>query len=247
MMKEKEFYDEIANWDFSDIKYETIKETDWDFYKEIRKYVSENSLSLDLGTGGGEKVIKQYPEKGIVIATDFSAEMIKTANKNLEKSNRRNIKFTQMNNLKITFPNGIFDVISARHTITNAEELFRVLKKNGVVIIQGVDKDDCHELKRILGRGQAYNDKKAISEIDYENLIGAGFKIIKRIRVEEKEFYKTKEDLLALLLKTPILDDFSAECKQIEKELLEKYVSKYSTEKGILLNRVLYGIVAIKE
>lgn len=58
---------------------------------------------------------------------------------------------------------------------------------------------------------------------------------------------------MALLLKTPILDDFSEikgeafEHKTIvEKDLFDKYVRKYKTEKGILLRRVLYGIVAKK-
>lgn len=67
--------------------------------------------------------------------------------------------------------------------------------------------------------------------------------------IYEKEYYKTKEDLMALLLKTPILDDFTEidntqnEHKLwIEEGVFEKYVEKFKTEKGILLERVLYGI-----
>ena len=58
---------------------------------------------------------------------------------------------------------------------------------------------------------------------------------------------------MALLLKTPILDDFSEieekEFKHrsiIEREVFDEYVKKYKTERGILLKRVLYGIVAKK-
>jgi hypothetical protein len=58
---------------------------------------------------------------------------------------------------------------------------------------------------------------------------------------------------MALLLKTPILDDFSEEAnddfihgKTIEKDLFDAYVKEYKTEKGILLKRKLYGIVAKK-
>ena len=54
---------------------------------------------------------------------------------------------------------------------------------------------------------------------------------------------------MALLLKTPILEDFS-EIKKgksiIEKDLFDEYVKRYKTEKGIILKRVLYGIVAKK-
>ena len=249
-MKELDFYNNIANWDFSKIKYETEKITNWDMYEEIAKYTDNNSFCLDLGTGGGEKVLKKYPEVGMIIATDFSQEMINTAKSNLKA--RKKIKFAKMNNLKINFPNEIFNLVSARHTVINAKEIYRVLEKGGIVVIQGVDKEDCIELKDIFKRGQAYNDEKAISQIDYEDLINSGFEIVKNVKIKENEYFKTKEDLLALLFKTPILDDFS-EVKikhkriHIENDLLEKYIKDNITEKGILLKRRLYGIVAMKK
>ena len=249
-MKEKDFYDNIANWDFSKIDYETQKLTDWDMYEEISRYTDENSLCLDLGTGGGEKVLSKYPKVGMIIATDFSQEMINTAKSNLK--GRKKIKFAKMDNLKIDFPNEIFNLVSARHTIINAKEIYRVLEKGGIVVIQGVDKEDCIELKDTFKRGQAYNDEKAISQIDYEDLINNGFEIVKSVNIEENEYFKTKEDLLALLFKTPILDDFSEincnhEKGYIESELLEKYIKDNMTERRIILKRRLYGIVAKKK
>lgn len=67
------------------------------------------------------------------------------------------------------------------------------------------------------------------------------------------EYYKTEDDLLALLLKTPILDNFSeldasnnVHINQIDTKLFDKYVSEHTSDKGIELKRVLYGIVAKK-
>ena len=58
---------------------------------------------------------------------------------------------------------------------------------------------------------------------------------------------------MALLLKTPILNDFSemngeelVHKNMVERELFNEYVKRCKTEKGILLKRVLYGIVAKK-
>ena len=56
---------------------------------------------------------------------------------------------------------------------------------------------------------------------------------------------------MALLLKTPILDDFSESENRdlgnlIESDLFDRYVKQYKNENGILLRRVLYGIVARK-
>lgn len=248
-MKEKDFYGEIGNWDFSMINYTVEKITDWDMYKEISSYTDENSLCLDLGTGGGEKAIKYYPKVGMLVATDFSEEMIKTAKSNLKGKKR--IKFAQMDNLKINFPDKIFNLVSARHTVINAKEIYRVLEPGGVVVIEGVDKGDCIELMDTFKKGDVERGKKAISQIDYEDLVNAGFKIVKRVEIFENEYYKTKEDLIALLLKAPILENFSEissrnQKENIKEDLLDKYVKENTTDKGILLKRKSYGIVAQK-
>ena len=74
--KELDYYSKIANWDFCEIKCEEEILTDWNFFKQIEKHTNEKSLCLDIGTGGGEKVLKNYPIVGMIIATDFSKEMI---------------------------------------------------------------------------------------------------------------------------------------------------------------------------
>lgn len=157
-----------------------------------------------------------------------------------------------MDNINMIFPDESFNLISARHTIIEAKQIHKALKSKGILVIEGVDKKDCWELKELFGRGQAYKDKNPISKIDYENLVEAGFSNIELVEVIENEYYETEEDLLALLLKTPILDDFSEENhelklrKEIELDILKEYLNKYKTEKGILLKRRLYGIIAKK-
>ena len=250
---EFEYYDEIGNWDFSDIKYKTERHTNWDYFEEIKKHTNDKSVCLDLGTGGGEEVLKNYPEVEKIIATDFSSEMIKTANENLKKYNKKNVSFLVMDNLNMTYPDETFDLVSARHTVIDAKGIFKTLKKGGVLVIEGVDQKDCWELKELFNKGHAYEDEIAISEKDYQDLKNAGFSKIEKIQILEDEYYETKDDLLKLLLKAPILDDFSeieeTNYKHIElinEELFNKYVEQNKTPKGILLKRVLYGIVAVK-
>lgn len=91
--KEYEFYNKLKNWDFSQIKYEEENLTKWDMYDILRKNTNLQSKILDLGTGGGEKVLTQFPDVSEILGTDFSEEMIKTANYNLFKSNKTNITF----------------------------------------------------------------------------------------------------------------------------------------------------------
>lgn len=255
-MQEKElnFYDKLGNWDFSDIKYTTEKITDWDFYEKIKENTNENSLCLDIGTGGGEKVLAYYPNVGMIIATEFSRSMLATAKKNAEKYPDKKVKFTWMDSLNMTFPDETFDLISARHTIIDAKQIYKTLVFGGVLVIEGIDREDCIEIKELFGRGQGYRDKISIADKDYVDLKEVGFSKIERVKVVENEYYQTPEDLLALLQKVPILDDISEiedsgewiHSEKIEKDLFDEYVKRNTTEKGILLKRVLYGIVAKK-
>ena len=95
-MKEKEYYEQIKDWNFDEFEIKTIRKTDWDMFKLLEKLTDENSKVLDLGTGGGEKVLKNFPQVKEILGTDFSSEMIKTANKNLKMSGRKNITFRIM-------------------------------------------------------------------------------------------------------------------------------------------------------
>ena len=249
---EHDYYSELANWSFEDIDYISEVFTDWIYEDEIKKHVNENTRILDLGTAAGEKVLKKFPDCAEILGTDFSDEMIKAANKNLLQSGRKNISFRVMDNLKMDTPDNYFDLVTARHTIIDPVQIYKTLKEGGQLIIRGVDKLDCWSLKRMFGRGQAYHDIKPISLIDYEAIMDAGFKDVELIPLHVMEYYKTKEDLYALLVKTPILDEFSEESfneyerKPIEKEVFEKYVEQNTTKKGIKLIRRYYGIIGKK-
>lgn len=249
---EHDYYSELANWSFEDIDYTSEVFTDWIYEDEIKKRVNENTRILDLGTAAGEKVLKKFPDCAKILGTDFSDEMIKTANKNLLQSGRKNISFRVMDNLKMDTPDNYFDLVTARHTIIDPVQIYKTLREGGQLIIRGVDKLDCWSLKRMFNRGQAYHDVKPISLIDYEAIMDVGFKDVELIPLHVIEYYKTKEDLYSLLVKTPILDEFSAELfneyerKPIEKEIFKKYVEQNTTKKGIRLIRRYYGIIGKK-
>ena len=249
-MKNDEFnyYNKIKNWDFSQINCEVEVFTNWDINKILNERATINSRILDLGTGGGEIVINEFPEALEIVGTDFSPEMIKTAKENLKKSKKKNIKFRIMDNLNMDTEDNYFDIVVARNTCINAKQIYKTIKKGGLLLVRGVDKLDCWQLKRLFNRGQAFNDTKPISQIDYENILDAGFKNVELIPIYEREYYKTKEDLLALLLKTPILNDFTEEHENnnIDMQILNKYIESNTTNKGILLRRRYYGIIANK-
>ena len=248
---EYDYYNDLANWSFEDIDYISEVFTNWIYEEEIIKKANENTKILDLGTAAGEKVLKKFPNCSEILGTDFSIKMIESANKNLLKSGRKNISFRVMDNLKMDTPDNYFDLVTARHTIIDPKQIYKTLKENGELIVRGVDKLDCWALKRMFKRGQSYNDEKPISLIDYEGILDAGFKDVELIPLHVIEYYKTKEDLYALLVKTPILDyeeenSSEYERKPIEEEIFKRYVKENTTEKGIKLVRRYYGITGRK-
>lgn len=243
--KENEFYSDKKNWNFSDLNYTIEEIKNFNFYKTISENTNLTSLCLDLGTGGGENLLKNYPEVGYIIATDFSKEMIKTAKENLKKYPNKRVKFMLCDNLTLNFPNETFDLISARHTNINYQICYNILSQNGVLIIEGVDSNDCFEIKQIFKRGQEFNSKENLSKREYDSLLKVGFKKVELFPYLFNEYYQSKEDLVKLLIKTPIINDFDSN-KEIEEDLINQYIQNFSSEKGILLKRVYYGICCFK-
>ena len=231
---EFEYYEEIKDWDFSKFEIESEKLTNWDLYELLIKVTNKNSRILDLGTGGGEKLLKKFPDCEEILGTDYSPAMIETANKNLKESKRKNITFRLMDNLHMDVPREYFDVVVARNTVTDPKQIYDCLKTGGYLLIRGVDKDDCWSLKMLFEEGQGYHDRKPISIIDYENILKAGFHEVELVPIHEREYFKNKYLFKEFLKKVPIIDDFSEEendnkdyyKKELDDDLIEEYIKE---------------------
>lgn len=62
LKNEKNFYDKIADWDFSRIKYVEESLTNWELDKKIKENSNADSIILDLGTSGWEMVLQDFPK-----------------------------------------------------------------------------------------------------------------------------------------------------------------------------------------
>ena len=248
MSHESEFnyFENMAHWSFDEYGIHAECLTDWDLYRLLGKLASPDSRILDLGTAGGEKVLEFFPDCAEILGTDYSPSMIETARANLAKSGRRNISFKVMDNLNMDVPDEHFDIVVARHTCTDPVQIMKCLKPGGHLLIRGVDKHDCWNLKLIFGGGQGWNDDVPISIVDYENVLKAGFRDVELVPIHTREYFKDKEMFKAFLATVPILIDVAIEGTPLDEDLLGEYIARNTVNGRIVLYRRYYGLSARK-
>lgn len=248
MVNYKQLYERVGSvigWDFSKITKRTkVIGEKWDYIEIVKKYVNKETVLLDIGTGGGELLLKiaQFVKKAYGI--DHSRSMIKTAKKNLTKSKISNVKFKLADAKKLPFPKEYFDVVICRHSDFYPNEVFRVLKPNGIFITQQVGEKDKENIKKIFGRGQFFGERVGtLMNRHLQELKNQGFKILRKDVYNATEYYANMEDLIFLLKNTPIIPDFDIERDQ---RFLEEIERRYKTNKGIKTNSFRFLIICKK-
>ncbi|WP_200411321.1 class I SAM-dependent methyltransferase [Virgibacillus salexigens] len=243
----KNFYDKVGKingWDFSKLQV-TVEGIKWDFYEEVTKRCKSSDILLDVGTGGGENVLKIASSLLLLIGIDISSGMMETAQTNLRKANISNVRFHQMPSDNLQFPDGFFDVISSCHAPFYATEVAKVLRTGGTFLTQQVSEADKLNLKRAFGRGQALEEVDGTLRGRYiRELKEAGFTDVQSFDYNADDFYQTPEDLIFLLKHTPIIPYFGQEEKDFN--ILNDFIENNRTKKGISTNSKRFLIVAKK-
>ncbi|PFN04608.1 class I SAM-dependent methyltransferase [Bacillus cereus] len=243
----KNFYDKVGRsngWDFSKLKYET-EGTMWEFYEEVVERCKPSDVLLDIGTGGGENVLKIASAASSVMGIDNSSGMIEMAKSNLEKVCVPNAQFFKMESEDLRFPNSFFDIVSCCHAPFTAAEVARVMKKGGVFLTQQVSEHDKWNLKEAFGRGQCLGEKEGTLKEKYvRELKDVGFHDVQISEYDAIDYYHTPEDLIFLLKHTPIIPRFGEE--KDDFDILEEFIITNKTEKGICTNSKRFMIVAYK-
>lgn len=243
----KQFYERVGKrigWDFSRLnKIEEGKK--WDFVEEVAKITKPTSKLLDIGTGGGEQILRLAKKVKIITGIDHSVGMISTAKRNFNKSGYKNVHFLRMSSAKLKFPDSSFDIVTSRHCDFYPQEVYRVLVRGGRFLTQQVSEGDKINIKNIFGRGQAYGIKDGTLKNRYiKELKNLGFKNIRTRDYNSTVYYKTEKDLIFLLKHTPIIPDFGK--NKIDFETLEKFVKENMTTKGMKTNTKRFMITARK-
>ena len=148
------FYNKVGSiigWDFSKIsrRKKTVGK-EYNHLEIIKKYVNKKTKILDIGTGGGEKLLKIAPYANEAYGIDKSVSMIKTARNNLKKSGLKNVKLILADSNNIPFNDEYFDVVFCIHAPFEVKEVKRVLKNNGIFITLQVGYKDKNNIQEVF-------------------------------------------------------------------------------------------------
>ncbi len=242
-------YKDVAKeqgWNFKAIKPKVENKSGYDYYKEVLLCIFPNTKMLDIGCGSGEKSIKYFSGAKKIVMIDNEPEMLKRVRANITQmipeKGRKKFEVKIGDKEKLDFADNSFDVVVSRHCGAKVSEIYRVLKKGGIFISEDIDETDCLELKEMFGRGQGYDRLKAINLEKQEivdDCVLSKFSEISLKTFGYDEYYKSKFELLYLLTRTPILEYYD---EKNDDKILDEYIKKFMSKKGILLKRRLYAI-----
>ena len=127
-------------WDFSHLDGRMIEEqAPWSYSSRAAELMRQASSVLDLGTGGGERLLKlqeHWPKK--VVATEDYPPNFKLATERLSPFEAKVVDVPLTDDDLMPFADGEFDLVLNRHSGFNTKEVARVLAPGGTFLTQQI-------------------------------------------------------------------------------------------------------------
>lgn len=138
-------------WDFSYLKGRWESEClSWNYAQIVNKYRRNTDILLDMGTGGGEFILKLgHPYQLIAITEGWEPNLL-LCKERLEPLGIA-VRWVGEDN-KLDYLNEQFDLVINRHESFDEKEVYRVLKPGGYFITQQVGGQNDRDLvEKLLG------------------------------------------------------------------------------------------------
>lgn len=132
----------------------------WDYAEVVARYLRPTDTVLDIGTGGGERLLALSDRYGSAVGVDSDPVMIQVARINAQTTT--NVQFEIARAEQLT-PLGdrTFDVVLTRHAPIHVPELDRHTKPGGYFISQGIGVRNMANIRHAFntGSGTRYADE----------------------------------------------------------------------------------------
>jgi ubiquinone/menaquinone biosynthesis C-methylase UbiE len=190
----------------------------WNLTQKILEIASTDKQLLDIGCGSGMKLIDIANSFMWIMGLDYNPEMLQLARQRFKEHELQNCSFIEGTATSLPFKNETFDVVTSMMAPHCIDEMFRVLKPGGNLIIEIPGEMDKRALKDYFvdgntPRGQLSERPKGSIRLLYEEELAPLFENI-AIRDGYWNTHYSEEGILALLLNTPTVANFNLESDQ---------------------------------
>lgn len=150
LWKAEEAIAHIKGWDFSHIegRYEQPDDYPWNYEAIIRRYLKPDMRILDMDTGGGEFLLSLNHPHHLTAVTEAYPPNAELCRQTLGALGI-DVREVPADGT-LPFPDASFDIVLNRHGSYNAQEIARVLKKDGLFITQQVGAHNDRDLVHLL-------------------------------------------------------------------------------------------------
>lgn len=143
----------FSGWDFAHLegRYSDAIPP-WSYEDKVRALLRNADSVLDLGTGGGEKLLEfKDALPSLTFATEGWAPNISVARRKLEPFGIQVIPYDIESDGRMLFSDHTFSLVIDRHESFDAFEVARILKPGGVFLTQQVDGQSMADLASLFG------------------------------------------------------------------------------------------------
>ena len=221
-------------WDFSRVR-DAREPVPWDYLDVVRRYLRPTDHVLDVGTGGGEKLLSLAACFDSAVGVDISPEMIETAQKNRAAARADNVSFEVMRAEDLRFPGSEFDVVLNRHSVADVDEIVRVLRPGGYFVMQEVGQRNLENICSLFGCGPGgeYGQESQSINVLAQAFRERGCRVVCTAEYDVGYWFLDVESLIFLLKAIPIPEDFDIERHWRQ---VNHIITEFSTPKGIESN-----------
>jgi len=141
----------FRGWDFSHLEGRFLEEDDppGNYMSMARELLTSSVAALDIGTGGGERLVQLGSLPARIAATEGYPPNFSESKKRLEPLGVEVVQAFEGGSLP--FPSSHFDLVLDRHAGFDPQEVVRVLSPGGTFLTQQVGSDNLTDLRAEFG------------------------------------------------------------------------------------------------
>jgi SAM-dependent methyltransferase len=139
-------------WDYSLVR-DVRDPVPWDYVDVVRRHLRPGDRVLDCGTGGGERFLSLCDAFRLGIGLDPDPAMLEVAQDNGARQGAGHVCWVQGRGEELPLADASVDVVLNRHSVIDPEEVLRVLRPGGLLIMQEVGARNLQTICKTFGCG----------------------------------------------------------------------------------------------